>query len=121
MEGTKKSIYGNNKVEVVSLMISHLKGELSPQSEIKMDHLIENCKECKKLYSEVNEFFDPSSALLYEIQNQEKVSRIRSLVFELGSLYDDKIEERDNDLDCENEYKQVFNLIEDTHCDCCGS
>ncbi len=110
-----------NKSEIVSLMISHIKGELSPVCELKMDSLIENCIECKKLYEEVSLFFDPGETLLFEIKNEEAITKTRKHVYALGELYDNiKIKEEATTVDCEGQYKEVFDLIEDTDCFCCG-
>lgn len=110
-----------NKSEIVSLMISYIKGQLSPVCELKMDSLIENCEECKKLYNEVSLFFDTSDTLLYEIKNEQKVTKTREYIYTLGEIYDNiKISKQTEDTDCEEQYKEVFNLIEDTDCFCCG-
>lgn len=110
-----------NKSEIVSLMISYIKGELSPVCELKMDRLIENCDECKKLYKEVSLFFDPSDTLLYEIKNEQKVAKTREFIYALGEIYDNiGIQAQTQESDCEEQYKEVFNIIEDTDCFCCG-
>lgn len=108
----------SNKSEIISLMISHLKGELNPTCEIKMNSLINECSECKRLYKEVIDFFDPSEALLYGIQNQEKVSNTKELIFTLGEIHETtEISKKEVNLNYEEEF-EAFNLKEDSECFC---
>lgn len=96
--------------ELVSLFIQYHKGELNPQCSNEIESIINNCEECKNLYNEVSEFYNYSDVLLYEIQNDEKMTKARNL---LRNLSDDFPTENKLEI-YNNEYPDI-----DGNC-CCG-
>ncbi len=98
--------------EVISLFIQHFLGELPLSTSLKVDSLINSCKECQSLYEEICFFFDEKENFIYEIMNPDKIQRSIEQLYQLTLLYSDTSLQ-------DEEEPYYYDELDD--CFCCGS